>query len=356
MSGLRDRIVRLIQTSGPISVAQYMTLALHDPKEGYYATRDPFGAGGDFITAPEISQMFGEMLGWAIAVAWLDWGSPLNPTLVELGPGRGTLMSDMLRTMKALPRLWSQLRVAMIENSPTLRAVQQQTLAGTGVPIRWADSFAEAEIEGPLYVVANEFFDALPIRQWVHTGEGIFRERLVGLDPDGAFRFEASPWPLPFLPPGGEQTAVGTIYETTDASELVMEDIGRAIQEQRGAAFAFDYGYDKKGFGETLQAVRQHTYADVLNNPGENDLTAHVDFPALVEAAKRGGAEPLELMEQGEVLKMWGIEARAEQLGGGAMMERQIHRLIAPDQMGKLFKVLCVIPKNASVPAGFAHR
>jgi SAM-dependent MidA family methyltransferase len=244
----------------------------------------------------------------------------------------------------------------MVENSPTLRAVQQQTLAGVDVPVRWANSFAEAKIEGPIYLVANEFFDALPIQQWVHVGHGGFNERMVGLDENGALRFEVSPWPLNFIPPNGADTPVGTIFETCDAAENIVEDIARAIQDLWGAAFIFDYGYDKPGFGETLQAVRRHAYADVLSNPGENDLTAHVDFHLLAEAVKRGGAEPLELLEQGEVLKMWGIETRAAQLGGGEVLRRQIHRLTAPDQMGKLFKVLCIVPQNAPEPAGFSHR
>ena len=356
MNALGERIAAMIAAQGPMSVAEYMTIALHDPRGGYYATRDPLGAGGDFITSPEISQIFGELIAMAIAEAWSDWGSPKNPTLVELGPGRGTLMSDMLRALKVSQRFRSQLQVVMVENSPTLRAVQQQTLAGVDVPVRWAHSFAQAKIEGPVYLVANEFFDALPIQQWVHMGHGGFNERMVGLDESGALRFEVSPWPAPFIPPDGANTPVGTIYETCDAAGNILEDIARAIQAQWGAAFIIDYGYEKPGFGETLQAVRRHAYADVLSNPGENDLTAHVNFAALAEAAARGGAEPLELMEQGYTLKMWGIERRAAQLGGGEVMQRQVHRLIAPDQMGKLFKVLCIVPQNAPEPAGFSSR
>jgi NADH dehydrogenase [ubiquinone] 1 alpha subcomplex assembly factor 7 len=353
---LCQRIARAIAAEGPMTVAEYMTRALHDPQGGYYATRDPLGEGGDFITAPEISQMFGELVALAIAEAWSDWGAPERPTLVELGPGRGTLMRDMLRALKVVPRFRAQLRVAMVESSPTLRAVQQRTLVDTDVPIRWANSFAEAGIDGPLYVVANEFFDALPIRQWVHVGHGAFNERMVGRNAQGALRFEVSPFALNIVPPGGAVTPVGTIYETCDSGENLLEDIARAIQERWGAAFVFDYGYGAPGFGETLQAVRRHAYADVLSDPGENDLTAHVNFQALAEAARRGGAEPAALMTQGEVLKMWGIEARAERLGGSGVLTRQVQRLTAADQMGELFKVLCIVPKDAPLPSGFSRR
>lgn len=356
MTALGQRIAALIAAQGPMTVAEFMTLALHDPAAGYYATRDPLGADGDFITAPEVSQMFGELIGLAVAEAWSDWGSPENPTLVELGPGRGTLMSDMLRALKSLPRFRSQLQVVMVENSPVLRAVQQQTLAGADVPVRWVNSFAEAGIEGPIYLVANEFFDALPIRQWVHVGGGAWNERMVGLDADGALCFQVSPFGLNFVPSHSGEAPVGAIYETCDAAQAIVEDVAYAIQKNWGAAFIFDYGYDKPGFGETLQAVRRHGYADVLSNPGENDLTAHVDFGALMEAAIRGGAEPLALRDQGDVLRDWGIGTRATQLGGGEVIQRQVQRLTAPSQMGTLFKTLCVVPQDAPKPSGFWRR
>jgi SAM-dependent MidA family methyltransferase len=355
MNALGRRIAALIAAQGPISIAEYMTLALHDPREGYYATRDPLGEGGDFITAPEISQMFGELIALAIAEAWSDWGSPEHPTLVELGPGRGTLMRDMLRALKVMPRFRSQLQVVLVENSPVLRAAQQQMLAGADVPIRWADSFAQAKIEGPVYVVANEFFDALPIRQYVRKRGGGWFERMIGLDHIGALAFVLAPVALPYQPSNRDGAEVGAVYESCAAGEAIMEDIAHAIQGQSGAAFIIDYGYDKPGFGETLQAMKRHGYTQVLDNPGENDLTAHVDFAALMTAAVRGGAEPLALEEQGAALKMWGIETRAKQLGGGGVLQRQVDRLTAADQMGKLFKVLCVIPRDAPKPAGFSR-
>jgi SAM-dependent MidA family methyltransferase len=367
MNALGQRIAALIAAQGPISIAEYMTLALHDPREGYYATRDPLGTGGDFITAPEVSQMFGELIGLWIAQTWHDQGKPARPTLVELGPGRGTLMRDALRAMKLVPALRSQMQVVLVENSPVLESVQKETLGALDVPMRSVASFADVKVEGPLYLIANEFFDALPIRQYVKRG-GRWFERMVGADADGALGFALSPVSLPVPPPSREGAPEGGVYEQCSAGEALAEEIAHVIATQGGAALVVDYGYDTPGFGETLQAVRRHGYADVLADPGENDLTAHVDFGALGDAAVRGGASVCGPVSQGELLMSLGIVRRAENLArgtGGAYrrqtahlsshptVKRQLDRLVLPDQMGELFKAIAIVPKSAPTPPGF---
>jgi SAM-dependent MidA family methyltransferase len=367
MNALGERIARMIAAQGPMTVAEYMTMALHDPQGGYYATRDPLGAGGDFITAPEISQMFGELIGLWMAQTWHDQGKPANPTLVELGPGRGTLMSDALRALKLVPAFRSQAQVALVENSPVLENVQKETLAGLDVPIRSVTSLADVRAEGPLYLIANEFFDALPIRQYVRKGHGWF-ERMVGADADGALAFALSPVPVPGIPPSRDGAPEGGVYEASSAGEALAEEIARTVAQQGGAALIIDYGYEAAGFGETLQAMQGHGYAGVLSDPGASDLTAHVDFGALADAAVRGGASVCGPVAQGELLTSLGIVRRAENLARGPgsayrrqsghlstnpQLKRQLDRLILSDEMGVLFKAIAIVPKNSPTPPGF---
>lgn len=364
MNALGQRIAALIAAQGPISIGQYMTLALHDPREGYYATRDPLGAGGDFITAPEVSQMFGELLGLWIAQTWHDQGKPARPRLIELGPGRGTLMADALRAMKLMPAFRDQLEVVLVELSPTLRKAQEDMLKDCGVPVRWLESFGAVAGDRPPFVIANEFFDALPIRQYVKRGRGWF-ERMVTADPRGGLSFALSPVPLPTMnvPASREDAPEGGVYEVSAAGEALVEQIAHAIAAKGGAALIVDYGYGETGFGETLQAMRRHAFADVLSDPGENDLTAHVDFTALGDAAVRGGASVCGPMTQGDLLRMLGIEQRADALqartkSGASLLERArirqaVARLTNPDQMGALFKAIAIVPKNAPTPPGF---
>jgi SAM-dependent MidA family methyltransferase len=362
---LGQRIARLIEAQGPLSVAQFMTMALHDPLAGYYATHDPFGAEGDFITAPEISQMFGELLGLWIVQCWLDQGKP-QARLVELGPGRGTLMADVLRAARLAPEFQAAVDVVMVENSPTLTAIQKETLKNHAATIRWAAQFDDTLSDRPLFLLANEFFDALPIRQFAKTPTA-WCERMVVLR-DGVLDFAVSPEPSA-LATAPANAPVGSFYETSPASIALMEQIAQIITAKGGAALIVDYGYDARtGFGETLQAMKQHKYVPVLNAPGEADLTAHVDFAALAQAARDGGAATFGPVEQGELLSALGIVTRAERLasrerrgtrwsahlGESPQIERQLERLTSPDQMGTLFKALAIMPKTARVPAGFA--
>jgi len=360
MNALGQRIAALIAAQGPISIAEYMTLALHDPRDGYYATRDPLGEGGDFITAPEVSQMFGELIGLWVAQTWHDQGKPARPRLIELGPGRGTLMADALRAIRLMPEFRGELEVVLVELSPELRKRQEAALKDCGVPVRWVGSFGMIAEDRPPFVVANEFFDALPIRQYVRQGRGWF-ERMVTVNTQGALSFALSPVPLPAMnvPANREAASEGGVYEVSAAGESLAERIAQVIAARgAGTALIVDYGYSNIGFGETLQAMRKHAFAEVLSDPGENDLTAHIDFTALGDAAVRGGASVCGPVEQWSLLDSLGIQTRADVLaarnpGTRDKLNAQIARLCNLDQMGELFKAIAIVPKSAPTPPGF---
>ncbi len=356
---LKSRIADLIEAQGPISVAQFMTLALLDPKEGYYATRDPLGAGGDFTTAPEISQMFGEMVGLWLVQAWADQGSPNNPRLVELGPGRGTLMADILRVAQVAPDFIADLEVVLVEASPALQEVQAEKLRGSGADISWQSQFDDSLAGRPLFLVANEFFDALPLRQYVKTGRG-WCERMVTVA-NGELAFALAPVPVPAsqIPADRAGAPDGGVYEVSPAAGALAQDIAGIIASRGGAALMIDYGYGEAGgFSETLQAVSGHRFAEALAEPGEDDISAHVDFAALAQAGRRGGASVFGPVTQGLFLANIGIVERAEQLmkanaGEAASLLAATERLIGNDQMGKLFKALAFAPRSTTGMAGF---
>ncbi|MBB5752012.1 class I SAM-dependent methyltransferase [Prosthecomicrobium pneumaticum] len=341
---LARRLALRIAADGPITVAAYMEACLGDPEHGYYARREPFGTAGDFVTAPEISQMFGELIGlWAIE-RWRAIGRPEAFVLAELGPGRGTLMADLLRAARIEPGFLAAARIVLVETSARLRAIQSATLAGHAV--LWRDEVA-ALPGGPLIAVANEFFDALPIRQFERTEAGI-AERMVGLR-DGALVFG--------LRPGARLDAsrearlaaapAGSVLEIAPAGERLAALLGARIARSGGALLAIDYGHGG-GFGDTLQALRRHAYDPPLAHPGEADLTAHVDFAALAAAAAGAGGRPEQLETQGGFLLRHGLLERAGRLGAGkdgAIQEAiraAVERLAGPRAMGELFKVLAV--------------
>ena len=359
MTALAARIADLIAAQGPISVAQFMTLALHDSESGYYATRDPIGA--DFITAPEISQMFGEMLGvWCVQV-WHDQGRPKSIRVVELGPGRGTLMADMLRAMKVAQDFDPE--IVMIEASPVLQKIQQERLKTSGARLTWKSHFDESLADRPLFVLANEFFDALPIRQYVRTERG-WCERMV-VAKDGALSFALAPvaTPASAIPADREKAPQGGVYETSPAATALAEEIARIVAAKGGGALMLDYGYGESnsgvsGFGETLQAVGNHAFTDILAAPGQHDLSAHVDFAALAEAGRRGGCVVQGPRGQGEFLIRMGLADRAAQLveahpAAARDLHAALERLIAPQQMGTLFKALAFVPPATGTPPGF---
>ena len=386
MNALGQRIAALIAAQGPISVSQLMTMALHDPVAGYYSTRDPFGRGGDFTTAPEISQMFGELLGLWIAQCWHDQGKP-RARLVELGPGRGTLMADALRAIgSAMPEFLESIEIVLVEASPTLRDVQRETLSKFSAPphpalsplggegndkvkppstpsggegrgegvvnIEWRTHFDPSLNDRPLFLLANEFFDALPVNQYVKTERG-WCERMVTVDASSALTFAVSPVAAPdgFIPANRASAPIGAFYEISPASTAFVQQIGEMISKNGGAALIVDYGYGADaGFGETLQAVRAHKFASVLDVPGEADLSAHVDFAALSNAARAGGAKTFGPIGQGALLSALGIAQRAQRLN----QMTELERLTSPDQIGTLFKALALVPNNTPPPAGFA--
>jgi SAM-dependent MidA family methyltransferase len=347
MADLTERLSRLIAAAGPISVAQYMAEA----NALYYAKRDPLGAAGDFTTAPEISQMFGELVGLCLADLWARAGAPADAAYVELGPGRGTLAGDGLRAMRAARLAPS---VHFVETSPVLRRLQAERHPNA----HWHDDLATLPQDRPLLAVANEFFDALPVRQLVRTERG-WHERLVGWTGEA---FEPRPGPpvgAELIPPHLRAAPPGTVLETSPASLAVLRQLAGLIARSGGAALVIDYGHDRTSAGETLQAVARHSFADPWREPGARDLTAHVDFEALAAAARAEGARVLGPVGQGVWLQSLGIDARAAALAKPAPhradeIEAARHRLTAPRQMGELFRVIALVAPGWPDPAGFA--
>ncbi|SNR57093.1 class I SAM-dependent methyltransferase [Paracoccus sediminis] len=342
MTPLAAIIAQRIRATGPITLADYMEICLLHPRHGYYATRDPFGAGGDFTTAPEIHQMFGELCGLALAQAWIDQGRPAPFTLAEAGPGRGTMMADMLRAIRVVPGMANAAQVALIEASPHLRQIQRDRLG----PVNHLDHVGDMP-DKPLFLMANEFFDALPIRQYQRV-EGGWAERVVGLS-DGGLRLGLGP--AVQLSRDGRP---GDVVEDCPAAPAMVEAIARRIAARGGAAILIDYG-GWNGLGDTFQAVRNHAPENPLDHPGEADLTAHVDFAPLAAAAIRAGAVAARLVCQGDWLVSLGAAQRAERLAaaGDAGAVAALRRLTHPDEMGHLFKAIAIWPKGAPPVPGF---
>jgi NADH dehydrogenase [ubiquinone] 1 alpha subcomplex assembly factor 7 len=356
VTALLEELRRMIALDGPMPVARYMALCLSHPAHGYYITRDPLGAAGDFTTAPEISQMFGELIGlWAIEV-WASMGSPSPLRFVELGPGRGTLMADALRAARLRPAFLEALEVDLVETSPVLRAQQRRRLGHSAVPTTWRAQLAEVP-DGPAIVLANEFFDALPVRQFVSTESG-WCERLVGLGSEGELVVGLSPHPEASLtmsaPPGA-------VLELPEAGLELVAHLAERLEARGGAALIIDYGHVGRAFGDTLQAVKGHAYAGPLAAPGEADLSTHVDFAKLAAAARAKGAKAYGPIPQGAFLRALGIEARAAALKRRATraqaeaIEAALRRLTgsAPNEMGELFKVMAFAHPRLAPPPGF---
>ena len=343
-----------IAAGGPISIADYMAECLMHPEFGYYTSATPFGQAGDFITAPEISQMFGEMLGLALAQVWMDQGAPNHVTLAELGPGRGTLMADLLRATRAVPGFHDALEIVLVEQSPQLRDAQRAALKDYKVGFL---PDVTALPDQPLLLVANEFFDALPVRQFQRSIAG-WRERQVGLAQDDADRtlvFGLGPeTPQPALAPRLDDTRDGDVVEYAPMLAPVVAEISARIEEHGGAGLIIDYG-DWRSLGDTLQAVRGHDRTDPLEAPGRADLTTQVDFEAIAEAATCAHTR---LTPQGVFLERLGITARAQALAArlqGGALDNHIaahRRLTHPDEMGNLFKVLGLMPRGQNPPPG----
>ena len=346
---LGRKIIDIIRHNGPMPVADYFALCLADPQYGYYRTRDPFGPQGDFVTAPEISQLFGEIIGIFIILAWRAHGRPGAVRLVELGPGRGTLMADLQRTVADLePDMAAATDFHLVETSARLRDIQKAALEPLGQRNRWHERLEDVP-EGLTLLVANEFFDALPMRQFVMTPDG-FRERVVTVSDQGELTFSNGPATLDPRAAPPQQAGIGAILEVSPAREAVMATVTERLRRHDGAALVIDYGHLATAFGDTLQAMRDHRYEDVLASPGEADLTSHVDFEALVRVALRQGAAIAAPLTQARFLLGLGLLERAGALGHGKASATQdairqaVNRLAgdAEHQMGKLFKVLYV--------------
>jgi NADH dehydrogenase [ubiquinone] 1 alpha subcomplex assembly factor 7 len=352
---LSQEIAALIASEGPLSLDRFMALALGHPRHGYYMTRDPFGAAGDFITAPEISQIFGELLGLSLAITWQNMGAPPGVAVVELGPGRGTLMGDALRAARAIPAFAETLQPHFVETSPVLMRAQAARLAQDGRDANWHATIDSLREDRPLLVLANEFFDALPVRQFQRAGKS-WHERLVGLDRAGGLAIGLAEEPTLNIPFGGPE---GAIFETSPLSLDIMRRLAERLARQGGAMIAIDYGHTKSGFGDTLQAVKSHRFVPVLTDPGEVDITAHVDFAMLAIAAQRGGAVAHPLLTQATLLERLGIHHRAEILKRKAEnpgeIDRAVARLAGTEEaaMGQLFKALAITAPGTAPPPGF---
>jgi len=347
-------IAESIATEGPMPIDRFMGLALGHPQYGYYMSHDPLGAEGDFITAPETSQVFGELIGvWCVAV-WQSMLSPRDFNLVELGPGRGTLMSDILRAGRVAPGFVEAARIHLVETSPVLRAAQRRLL-GDGP--HWHDTLASVP-EGPLIVVANEFFDALPVRQFEKRRQAWF-ERAIGLE-DGQLTIGLGPGTFR---PAGEDRGLeeGAIVEVSPLRSAVAEGLGRRLSRHMGAALIIDYGHLQPAFGDTLQAVREHRFVAITDRPGESDLTAHVDFAALSLALSQGGARVWPALTQRDFLMAMGFAPRTARLLAVAdasqrpALERSFARLADRQQMGNLFKVVAATSHDLPVPYPFGE-
>ncbi|HEY1735717.1 MAG TPA: SAM-dependent methyltransferase [Methylovirgula sp.] len=361
MTPLEAEIAEIIAQDGPISLERFMALASLHQHHGYYRTRLPIGARGDFVTAPEVHQMFGELIGLWAAEMWRLLDLPQHINLIELGPGRGTLMSDVLRAARIVPDFARALNVHLVEASELLVAEQRRALADREDEITWHKDI-DGLPYGPAIVLANEFFDALPVRHYIKGREG-WHERLIGLDADGRLCFGLAPGAETMVNSEAEE---GTILEIGLAGQRVMSQLAEHLAQNSGAALVIDYGYVATRAGETLQGVRGHDYADPLAAPGEVDLSAHVDFSALAKAARAAGAQVCGPITQGLFLSRLGIGQRAEVLKRKADPEQAsaidaaLARLALPGpsagaqaSMADLFKVLAVTSPGIPTPPGF---
>jgi SAM-dependent MidA family methyltransferase len=357
-SPLEDEIRRKITGAGPMPLAEYMRLCLTHPQYGYYINRDPLGSGGDFVTSPEISQMFGELIGLWMAAVWRQMGSPENIRVVELGPGRGTMMLDALRAARVMEGFRAAIAVHLVEVSPALQQIQQRRLESADVPMMWHTALEDVP-SGPSIIVANEFVDALPIHQAVKQADG-WHERVVEIGPHGNLAIGVAREPMAFfeaaMPRALRQAPAGSIYEWR-ADGFALE-LGRRMRSE-GAALIIDYGHAQFGLGDTLQAVAGHSFTDPLRAPGKADLTAHVDFEALSQCAESMGASIHGPIRQRDLFLRLGIERRAAALKASAPRDKAadieiaFSRLVADGArgMGELFKAIAIAaPELGSLP------
>ena len=356
---LLAKIKRLVDRTGPLSLADYMHVCMADPEYGYYKTRNVIGRKGDFITAPEISQMFGELIGvWVLAV-WKELGEPDPFCLAELGPGKGTLMQDLLRVVRRDNKFMAAVQIAMVETSPHLQEDQRKSLPKDVVAsgkITWQFDIGQLP-QIPTIFIANEFFDVIPFRQYVKRGS-TWHEIAIGLTDSGALQKIALANCLEEgqLPSGADLEPEGSIFEISLAREAIAQTLAERVRTLEGAALLIDYGHLISGFGDTFQAMAAHAFANPLENPGECDLTSHVDFQALEMVVRASGIETLSMTTQGDFLLQLGLLERAGILGGDKDIKTrnritgEVERLASTDQMGSLFKVMAFASKAVALP------
>jgi len=352
---LHDKLLRRIAGTGPLTVAEFMTVCLHDPEAGYYATRPRLGPGGDFITAPLISQMFGELIGlWAVET-WARLGRPGRFILVELGPGDGALMKDLLRAARIRPEFGAAVEVWLVETSPPLRVAQAERLGGHGP--HWASDLQGLPANSPMILIANEFLDCLPARQFVRTPKG-WRERVVGAE-EGRLVFGLAAVADALIPQRRRDSPIGTVVEVSTRQQNLARQVAERVTAFGGCALFIDYGSSKAAGGDTLQALQDHQKVDVIATAGRADLTVHVDFAEFVDAARAAGGSVTAVRPQGDFLLDLGLEARAGSLIRArpdleGAVTRQAMRLASPDEMGELFKAVAIHQTGLDVP-GFAQ-
>ncbi len=354
MTPLKQHLIKLIKLHGPIPISSYMTEALTNPKHGYYVTQNPFGVKGDFITAPDVSQMFGELIGLWFADVWLKMNKPQKIFLLELGPGNGSLMKDFMRVLKVLPEFVEAIEIHFVEASPQLIEIQKDKFKNFPCKKYWHEtvkSALNATVGAPTYIIANEFFDALPIRQFQKGILG-WHERMVGVDKENEdLKTMLAPFAVAevTLPEGLRDAELHSVIEVSPMAEYLMVEICNHIKTNQGAALIIDYGYTKHRTGETLQGVEDHKYANIYQNPGQADLSAHVNFCKLCEIIEKIDLKPLGPIFQGKFLEYMGIEERVKSLTKSATPEqasdllKSLSRLVAPDEMGTLFKVIAMV-------------
>lgn len=348
---LKQRIREDIAINGPMPLSRYMNICLGDPQSGYYTNRDPFGIKGDFITAPEISQMFGELIGVWLVSAWEQLGAPNQMRLVELGPGRGTLMADCLRSIALKPQLLDGLQIDMVEMSPVLVAEQQKKLAHINCPIRWCDKLEDHDL--PTLIVANEFYDALPVHVMIKTMSGIHERHVAGSGED-ELTFIDLPASLPEATLASyESLPENTVFELSPERHQMTQNISRTLTQHGGAALLIDYGFLQPKTGTTFQALKNHQAVDPLEEPGTADLTSLVDFTALQREFSAQGLNVHGPASQMDFLLDLGLLDRAGQLGANAdigtqtALQNAVTRLVSPDEMGTLFKVIAATTFDA---------
>lgn len=366
MTDLNDHLIKLIKLHGPISISSYMTEAMTNPKYGYYVNQNPFGESGDFITAPEVSQMFGEMIGLCLADLWLKMDHPVKVHLIELGPGKGTLMADIIRVLDVLPQFRDSLELHFVEASPRLISTQKEAIGNFKGKVNWHETIKAAltAAEGDdqaTFVIANEFFDALPIRQF-QKGELGWHERMVTVNETGdGLITMLSPFPVQdvVLPESLKTSELHSVIEISPMADYVTSLIAEHIKTFRGAGLFIDYGYDGYKTGETLQAIEKHQFTDIYKRPGYADLSSHVNFRKLLDIIQHAGLTPFGPKFQGKFLNDLGIAERLRILIKNMTLDQKkttlsaLNRLIAPDEMGTLFKVIGMISDKDIEIAGF---